>query len=92
MGKSWEIDAEGAAVSWPHVSPHCPEIHTYSHTQQFTRINCVIPTVTSAREGSQVAGLDPKPSVATGSYGVATSALWNAKSPDLKSFKSSARD
>jgi hypothetical protein len=33
----------GAAVSWPHVSPHCPEIHTYSHTQQFTEINCVIP-------------------------------------------------
>jgi hypothetical protein len=92
MGKSWEIDAEVAAVSWPHVSPHCPEIHTYSHTQQFTRINCVIPTVTSTRERSQVAGLDPKPSVATGSYGVATSRLWNAKSPDLKSFKSSARD
>src|SRR6266404_78802 len=36
MGKSWEIDAEGAAVSWPHVSPHCPEVHTYNHTQQFT--------------------------------------------------------
>jgi hypothetical protein len=36
MGKSWEIDAEGAAVSWPHVSPHCPELHTYSHTQQST--------------------------------------------------------
>jgi hypothetical protein len=35
MGKSWEIDAEGAAVSWPRVSPHCPEIHTYSHTQVF---------------------------------------------------------
>jgi hypothetical protein len=37
----------GAAVSRPHVSPHCPEIHTYSHTQQFTKINCVIPTLTS---------------------------------------------
>jgi hypothetical protein len=21
--------------------PHCPEIHTYSHTQQFSKINCV---------------------------------------------------
>jgi hypothetical protein len=20
---------------------HCPEIHTYSHTQQFSKINCV---------------------------------------------------
>jgi hypothetical protein len=47
MGKSWEIDAEGATVSWPHVSPHCPEIHTYGHTQQFTKINCVIPTLPS---------------------------------------------
>jgi hypothetical protein len=44
MGKSWELDAEGAADSWPHVSLHCPKNHTYSHTQQFTRINCVIPT------------------------------------------------
>jgi hypothetical protein len=47
MGKSWEIDAEGAVVSWPHVSSLCPEIHTYSHTQQFTKINCVIPTLHS---------------------------------------------
>ena len=33
----WEshgIDAEGATVSWPHISPLCPEIQTYSHTQQ----------------------------------------------------------
>jgi hypothetical protein len=44
MGKSWEIDAEAAVVSWPHVSPRCPEIHTYSHTQQFPKIICVIPT------------------------------------------------
>jgi hypothetical protein len=46
----WEvlgIDVEGAAVPWPHVSPHCPEIHTYSHTQQFTKINCVIPMLPS---------------------------------------------
>jgi hypothetical protein len=35
------IDAERAAVSWPHVSPHCSEIHTYSHTQKFSKINCV---------------------------------------------------
>jgi hypothetical protein len=47
MGKSWESTLKGAAVSWPHVSPHCSEIHTYSHTQQFTKINCVIPTLTS---------------------------------------------
>jgi hypothetical protein len=46
----WEslgIDAEGAAASWPHVSPLCPEIHTCSHTQQFTKMNCVIPTLPS---------------------------------------------
>jgi hypothetical protein len=30
-------DAEGVAVSWPHASSHCPEIHTYGHTQQFTK-------------------------------------------------------
>ena len=42
MGKSWKIDAEGAAVSWPCASPHRPEIHTYSHTQQFSKIICVI--------------------------------------------------
>jgi hypothetical protein len=59
MGKSWEIDAEGAAVSWPYVSLHCPEIHTYSHTQRFTKINCVIPALPSQRERSQVAGLGP---------------------------------
>ena len=47
MEKSWEIDAEGAAVSWAHVSPLCPEIHTYSHTQQFTGIICVIPALPS---------------------------------------------
>jgi hypothetical protein len=35
------MDAEGATVSWSHITLHCPEIHTYSHTQQFTRINCV---------------------------------------------------
>jgi hypothetical protein len=34
MGKSRGIDTEGAAVSWHHVTLHCPEIHTYSHTQQ----------------------------------------------------------
>jgi len=61
MGKSWEIDAEWAAVSWPHVFPHCPEIHTYSHTQQFTKISCVIPTLSSDRERPKVAGLDPEP-------------------------------
>ena len=43
MGKSWEI-VDVAAVSWPDVSLHCPRIHTYSHTQQFSKINCVIPT------------------------------------------------
>src|SRR5277367_6551880 len=41
-GKSWEIGAEGVVVSWPHVSPRCPEIHPYSHTQQFTKMNFVI--------------------------------------------------
>jgi hypothetical protein len=40
MGKSWEIDAEGAAVSWRHVFTLCPEIHTYRHTQQFPKIVC----------------------------------------------------
>jgi hypothetical protein len=37
----------------------CPEIHTYSHMQQFTKIKCVIPTLPSQRERSHVAGLDP---------------------------------
>jgi hypothetical protein len=60
LGKS---TLRGAAVSWPHVTLHCPGIHTYSHTQQFTRINCVIPTLHSYRERSQVAGLDPLPPV-----------------------------
>jgi hypothetical protein len=50
MGKSWEIDAEGGAtVSWSQVSPLCSESHTYSHTQQCTRINCVIPTLHLSR-------------------------------------------
>ena len=40
MGKSWESTPSGAVVSWPHVSLHCPEIHTYSHTQQFTKKLC----------------------------------------------------
>jgi len=44
MGKSWEIDAEEVAVSLPHVAPLYPKIHTYSHTQPFTKINCVILT------------------------------------------------
>jgi hypothetical protein len=35
------IDAEGAAVSWRHGTLHCPWIHTYSHTQKFSKINCV---------------------------------------------------
>src|SRR5271168_2740057 len=30
MGKSWEIDAERAVVSWPHVSPRCPRSETQS--------------------------------------------------------------
>jgi hypothetical protein len=25
----------------------CPEIHTYSHTQQFTKMNCVIATLSA---------------------------------------------
>jgi len=37
----------GESASWPHISPRCPEIHTYSRTQQFTKINCVIPTLPS---------------------------------------------
>jgi hypothetical protein len=36
MGKSWEIDAQREEVSLPHVSLHCPEIHTHSHTQQWS--------------------------------------------------------
>jgi hypothetical protein len=45
LGKSWEFGAERATVFWsPHISQHCPEIHTYSHTQQIKKINCVIPT------------------------------------------------
>src|ERR1700677_3174150 len=59
MGKSWESTLERATVSRPHVSLHCPGIHRYSHTHQFTRINCVIPTLSSDRERPQVAGLDP---------------------------------
>jgi hypothetical protein len=27
--------------------PALPGIHTYSHTRQFTKINCVIPTLHS---------------------------------------------
>ena len=46
MGKSWEFDARREEVSLPHVSLHCPGIHTYSPTQQFTRMNCVIPALT----------------------------------------------
>ena len=41
MGKSWEIDAQREEVSLPHVSLHCPGIHTYSHTQKFSKMNCV---------------------------------------------------
>ena len=36
--------AKGASASWSHVSSLCPEIHTYSHTRQFTKINCLIRT------------------------------------------------
>jgi hypothetical protein len=38
---------------------HCPGDPTYSHTQQFTRINCVVPTLSSERKRPRVAGLDP---------------------------------
>jgi hypothetical protein len=34
-------------------------MHAYSHTRQFPGIICVIPTLTSWRERSHVAGLDP---------------------------------
>jgi hypothetical protein len=27
--------------------PEFPEVHTYSNTQQFTKINCVIPTLSA---------------------------------------------
>jgi len=66
MRNPWESTLKGAAVSWPHASPHRPEIQTYSHTQQFTKINCVIPTLPSWRERSQVAGLDPNLTVVSG--------------------------
>src|SRR5260370_477536 len=58
----------GVTVSWPHVSLHCPGDHTYSHTQQFTKIICVIATLTSQREQSRVAGLDPKLPVVSGGF------------------------
>jgi hypothetical protein len=45
MGKSWEFDAQREEVSLPRVSLHCPRVHTYSHTQQFTKLICVIPTL-----------------------------------------------
>jgi hypothetical protein len=41
MGESWENDAHGAAV----LSRHFAKNHTYSHTQQFPEIFCVIPTL-----------------------------------------------
>jgi len=68
MGKSWESTRKGAVVSLPHISSSGPSIHTYSHTHQFTRINCVIPTLSSDRERPQVAGLDPEPPAATDCY------------------------
>jgi hypothetical protein len=37
--------------------PPCPEIHRYSRTQQFARINCVIPALSSDRERPRVTGL-----------------------------------
>jgi hypothetical protein len=39
--------------------PALPWDSHYSHAHQFTRINCVIPTLSSDRERPQVAGLDP---------------------------------
>ena len=69
MGKSWEIRRWEAAVSWPHVSLHCPGIHTYSHTWQFTRMNCVIrdfqiPMLNSLQDRSPVTRLYPQRTVA----------------------------
>ena len=54
MGKPWEFDAHRAAVESPHVSLHCPKNHTYSHTQQFARINCV--NSHAARRKRSIAG------------------------------------
>jgi hypothetical protein len=68
MGKSWEIDAAERRSHGLTVSLHCPGDHTYSHTQQFTRINCVIPTLSSDRERPRVAGLDPLLTPTTGSF------------------------
>ena len=65
----------GVTVSWHHVSLHCPGDHTYSHTQQFTKIICVIATLTSQREQSRVAGLDPNLRVARVRYRVAWAAI-----------------
>jgi hypothetical protein len=57
------IDAERAAVSWPHVSPHCPEIHT----QQFPGIFCVNPTLVSTDGWFPRSVIDPElPLVALG--------------------------
>ena len=49
MEKVLGIEAEVVAVSWPHASPLCPEIHTYSDTQRFTKIDCVIPSIQIGR-------------------------------------------
>jgi hypothetical protein len=59
------IDAEGASISLPHVTLHCPEIHAYSHPRQIPKIICVIPTLSSDRERRRC--LDPTPKLPDGS-------------------------
>jgi hypothetical protein len=46
MGKSWELTLRGRRFHGLTYPPLCPEIHAYSHTRQFTKMNCVIPTLT----------------------------------------------
>jgi hypothetical protein len=45
--------ADVAVVSCPYLSPSCPTIHTYSNTQQYSKIICVIPTFYSDRESGK---------------------------------------
>ena len=52
-------------ASYLEVSPRCPSIHTYSHTQQFPRIFCVNPEFVRADGGflgPQCAQSGPDPS------------------------------
>ena len=47
MGKSWESTLRRRRSHGLTYHPLCPEIHTYSHTQQFAKIFCGIPALPS---------------------------------------------